>query len=351
MEVVMKKYDYAVVIGRFQPIHVGHVGLIKSALEKAQHVIVAIGSANAPRTPRNPFTYEERKALIRAEFPITVALDFVPIDDMLYNDGAWIDQVYYKINSVILRQSQDPDEVDVALFGYEKDATSFYLRYFPQWHSEFSEPVGKYNSTEIRELFYARALSGRGFFMPDQLYGVDLGIPKNTLLFSEFKYQEALFNLAFEWDFNRKYDPSKFPIFVTTVDSVVTTNNHVLLVTRKHYPGKGLLALPGGHVNPDETLEQAALRELREETSIDRSNRVLKSNIRARETFDNPQRSERGRVITTAFHIQLPDEDNLPKIKAGDDASKARWVPLSQIRKDQMFEDHYDIIKKLTRAL
>lgn len=347
----MKQYDYAVVIGRFQPIHVGHVRLIKHALERAERVIIAIGSANAPRTPRNPFSYEERRALIRNEFPVTLPIDFVPIDDMLYNDGAWVDQVYYKINSSILRQSDDPDNVNIALFGYEKDATSYYLRYFPQWRSEFTEPVGKYNSTSIRELFYMRALNGKGFIMPDNIYGEDTGIPSDSLILKDYNYQQLLFDQAKEWDFNKHYDPSKFPIFVVTVDAVVTCNNHVLLVNRKYIPGMGMLATPGGHVNPDETLEQAMLRELREETSIDRSDRVLRSNIRAKEIFDNPQRSERGRVITTAFHIQLPDEDKLPKLKAGDDASKARWVPLSQISKDKMFEDHYDIVKKLTRAL
>lgn len=347
----MTKYDYAVVIGRFQPIHVGHVRLINQALEKARHVIVAIGSANAPRTPRNPFSFEERKALIRAEFPVTYPIDFVAIDDMLYNDGAWIDQVYYKINSAILKQSDDPEDVDVALFGYEKDATSYYLRYFPQWKSEFTEPVGSFNSTEIREYFYRRALDGKGFVTSDAFYGEDFGLPLDSPVFDDHRYQDLMFEQAKEWDFNKNYDPSKYPIFVSTVDTVVTANNHVLLVKRKHYPGKGLLALPGGHINEDETLEQAALRELREETSIDRSDRVLKANIRKHEIFDNPQRSERGRVITTAYHIQLPDEDTLPKVKGGDDAEKARWVPLSQIRKDNMFEDHYDIAKKMTRAL
>lgn len=350
------KYDYAIVIGRFQPIHLGHVRLIKNALEMADEVIVCIGSANAPRTPRNPFSYEERQKLIRAEFPVGTKLEFIALDDMLYNDGAWVKQVHYKVNTVILRQSRDPDTVSIALSGYEKDATSYYLKYFPEWKSEFHTLEGDYNSTEIREFFYTAAMS-RGvepdrWLVPDNLWGIDIGIPPNSLILSEPEtYQARFHSLAFEWDFNKKYDPSKFPIFVATVDAVVTANLHVLLITRKSAPGKGLLALPGGHVNPDEKLEQAMLRELREETSIDRSDRVLKSNIRCKEIFDHPQRSERGRVITTAFHIQLPDEDKLPKIKAGDDAAKARWVPLSEIRKSDMFEDHFDIITNLTRSM
>lgn len=350
------KYDYAIVIGRFQPIHLGHVRLIKNALEMADEVIVCIGSANAPRTPRNPFSYEERQKLIRAEFPVGTKLEFLALDDFLYNDGAWVKQVHYKVNSVILRQSRNPDTVKIALSGYEKDATSYYLKYFPEWESEFHTLEGDYSSTELREFFYNAALN-RGktpdkWLAPDNLWGVDIGIPQHSLILSEPEtYQQRLHDLAFEWDFNKHYDPSKFPIFVVTVDAVVTANHHVLLITRKSEPGKGLLALPGGHVNPDEKLKQAMLRELREETSIDRSNRVLEANIAQVETFDHPQRSERGRVITTAYHIKLPDEDKLPKIKAGDDAAKARWVPLSEVRKENMFEDHFDIVTKLTRSM
>ena len=59
--------------------------------------------------------------------------------------------------------------------------------------------------------------------------------------------------------------------------------------------------------------------------------------------FDAIDRSPRGRIITHAFHILLPDGD-LPKVKGQDDADKARWVPIAEVRSEECFEDHHAII-------
>jgi bifunctional NMN adenylyltransferase/nudix hydrolase len=60
IEVSKRKYDLAVFIGRMQPLHNGHVQNINNALEIADNVLVIVGSANQPRTPKNPFTASER---------------------------------------------------------------------------------------------------------------------------------------------------------------------------------------------------------------------------------------------------------------------------------------------------
>ncbi len=59
----------ALVVGRFQPLHNGHVQLIKLAREQCGEIAVAVGSTNAKPSLRNPFTFEERKAMILAVFP------------------------------------------------------------------------------------------------------------------------------------------------------------------------------------------------------------------------------------------------------------------------------------------
>jgi bifunctional NMN adenylyltransferase/nudix hydrolase len=62
--------------------------------------------------------------------------------------------------------------------------------------------------------------------------------------------------------------------------------------------------------------------------------------------FDAPGRSQRGRTITHAIHISLDDgEWNLPKVKGSDDAECARWIPISALNSEEIFEDHYDIIQ------
>jgi bifunctional NMN adenylyltransferase/nudix hydrolase len=73
---------------------------------------------------------------------------------------------------------------------------------------------------------------------------------------------------------------------------------------------------------------------------------VLKGSIKSKEVFDHPERSLRGRTITTAFLIQLTETGELPPVKGGDDAAKAFWVPIAEAmaKRDQFFEDHYHII-------
>jgi len=132
---------------------------------------------------------------------------------------------------------------------------------------------------------------------------------------------------------------------------VVIQSGHVLMIKRRSEPGKGLWALPGGFVNAntDKSVEDAAIRELREETGIKVPAPVLRGSIVRSRVFDAVDRSARGRTITHAFHIQLPDGE-LPKVKGSDDAEKARWVPIAEVRSDQCFEDHYEILQHFVGA-
>ena len=118
------------------------------------------------------------------------------------------------------------------------------------------------------------------------------------------------------------------------------------MVRRKFAPGKGLLALPGGFLDPSQLLVDSCIRELKEETSIDLKPSLLKGNLKRMRVFDFPDRSIRGRTVTHAGHFQL-DFPNLPQVKGGDDASHAMWISFSDIRKyeEQIFEDHLEIIQ------
>ena len=85
------------------------------------------------------------------------------------------------------------------------------------------------------------------------------------------------------------------------------------------------------------------IRELREETGIKVPAPVLLGSIKDSRVFDAINRSARGRTITHAFKILLPDGP-LPKIKGMDDAVKAEWIPISEIDSNVCFEDHFEII-------
>jgi len=69
----------------------------------------------------------------------------------------------------------------------------------------------------------------------------------------------------------------------------------------------------------------------------------LAGSITKTQVFDDPYRSARGRTVTHAYLIELQG-DTLPKVKGGDDASKAFWVPFAEVKPEMMFEDHFHII-------
>jgi bifunctional NMN adenylyltransferase/nudix hydrolase len=128
---------------------------------------------------------------------------------------------------------------------------------------------------------------------------------------------------------------------------VYDADGRMLVLRRGHtHPTLALHPdLPGGYVDPGESLVEAALREVREETGLKVPEPVLRGSIRSKETFDHPKRSLRGRTITMAYLFALTPGE-LPRVKGMDDAEKAQWIPLSDFfaMRSQMFEDHYDII-------
>lgn len=111
-----------------------------------------------------------------------------------------------------------------------------------------------------------------------------------------------------------------------TVDLAIFTVRHgelrVLLIRRGNEPFRGMPALPGGFVRPGEGLDEAALRELGEETGVD--GRTL--HLEQIQAYGAPDRDPRGRVITVAYLALGP---GLPAPRAGTDAQAADWVPVA----------------------
>ena len=135
------------------------------------------------------------------------------------------------------------------------------------------------------------------------------------------------------------YDPSRYDRPSVTVDLAIFTLHeralHVLLVQRKHWPHEGRWALPGGFVNMDESLEQAARRELEEETG------VRDIYLEQLYTFGEPGRDPRTRVISVAY-IALVSADK-QDLRASDESSDVRWFPVAQLPSPLAF-DHDQIM-------
>jgi 8-oxo-dGTP diphosphatase len=126
------------------------------------------------------------------------------------------------------------------------------------------------------------------------------------------------------------YDKYAYEPFAVTVDLAVFTVTegalHVLLVERGQEPYAGHWALPGGFVQPDESAETAARRELAEETALSDVSGLHLEQLR---TYSEPDRDPRMRVVSVAFAALLPDP---PEPHGGSDAADARWVPYGAAR-------------------
>lgn len=347
------KYDALVFIGRFQPFHLGHQAVIDEALTQAEEVIVIVGSSYAARNTRNPWTFEERKRIIRSVYPmrkdaprelshlgIGARVKIVGVPDYPYDENKWVASIQ---TAVLGAMKFHPGPLNIGLIGHAKDHTSYYLKMFPMWNGESVQNYKGINATDSREEYLAPYGSRDRDMYPDladSVYDCMIGIEREN--------QEAFSTLRTEYqmiyDYKKSWEDAPFPPTFVTTDAVVVQSGHILLVKRGDMPGKGLMALPGGFLNQNETLLNGAIRELKEETKIKVPVPVLKGSIKGQHTFDYPHRSARGRTITTAFYIDLGMAGTLPKVTGADDAEKAVWVPFNKIQRAEMFEDHFAII-------
>lgn len=333
-----KQYQYLVFIGRFQPFHQGHKAVIDEALKRADEVIMLIGSANLPPSLRNPFSIAERTAMIKGAYADEDAMRIhcVALDDALYNDTRWLQYVQAGVRSV----THDLD-ADIGLIGHSKDSSSYYLSLFPNWASVSVPSYHNLSATPIRDS-YLMGAAPTPERTPDSTRQV-LSAFKETAEYQQL-HQEA----GFIDKYKKQWETAPYPPTFMTADALVVQSGHILLVERRSMPGRGLWALPGGFLNPKETLFDACIRELREETRLRVPEAVLRGSCHSQHTFDDPYRSARGRTITQAFYFQLKnDAKGLPKVKGGDDAAAAFWLPLAELDAKKMFEDHYAIITKM----
>jgi bifunctional NMN adenylyltransferase/nudix hydrolase len=337
-----KRYDTLVLIGRFQPFHSAHLEIVKRATALCDQLIIITGSAQQPRTYKNPFTSAERAVMIKdATRGLSMHIHVEENVDTIYNDQAWA----VRIQAIVNKHFKVNDKVGI--IGHKKDDSSFYLDMFPQWGYENVELIEFLSAVDIRDLYFKRDVNMKF------IKGV---VPETVFEFlDEFRtrpeYEQIIREREFVATYKKQYASLPYPPIFSTADAVVIQSGHVLMIRRRAEPGKGLWALPGGYVNAatDKSVEDAAIRELREETQIKVPAPVLRGSIVRSKVFDAVDRSPRGRIITHAFHIQLPDGE-LPKVKGSDDAEKARWVPIAEVRSEECFEDHFEIISHFVGA-
>jgi 8-oxo-dGTP diphosphatase len=126
-------------------------------------------------------------------------------------------------------------------------------------------------------------------------------------------------------------------IFVTVDVLVINKNrNEILLIKRLNEPFKDCWALPGGFVDENEDLEQAARRELYEETNIETFEMIQIG------TFGKPFRDPRGHMISIAYKTDLIENQI---VQAKDDAKEVKWFPIKNL--PELAFDHLEIINSI----
>lgn len=319
-------FDAAVVVGRFQPLHEGHLALVRRALDLAPRCVLVLGSAHQARTPKAPFSDEERAAMWHEALPAAwrPRVQLLPLRDDS-RPARWLHCL----------QRAVPGRV-VLVGGAGDDPCRAWQHALPGWAFEPVPTVPDADSAALRDALFEGSLAAA------------TGLPAAMRAFLQ-RWQAgapALPALTEEWQQLRAYRAAwaaaPYPPVFVTVDAVVSCAGHVLLIRRAHAPGRGLHAVPGGFIEPRETALQSALRELAEETHLAVPVDELQQALHAQAVFDDPERSQRGRTITHAFHFEL-GERPLPAVRADDDAQSVEWVPLAALRgiEDRFHDDHF----------
>ncbi|MCW8164402.1 NUDIX domain-containing protein [Verminephrobacter aporrectodeae subsp. tuberculatae] len=329
-------YDTAICIGRFEPVHNGHLALLRRALDSAPQVIVVLGSAWQARSLKNPFTWQEREAMLRAALPAAAnaRVQTLAVRDH-YNEALWVNAVRQGVARITAGGTR------TALVGHFKDATSSYLDAFPGWELIPVPRQGRIDAAAIRDAYFGAT--------PDTvrpaLAPLADEIPPSTLAALERFAQTPQYPaLQEDWRMLRGCRQSCTPVFVA-VGAVLRCQDQVLLMRRASAPGKGLLAVPEGCIAPRETVWQSCLRALREEARCTLPEAALRAAFRSMAVFDHPERSQRGRTLAHAHYFDL-GTSAFPTAQTGDAALQLQWTPIVQLAamEEEFFEDHFHIL-------
>jgi len=121
---------------------------------------------------------------------------------------------------------------------------------------------------------------------------------------------------------------------IPTVDIIIEKDDRIVLIRRKNEPFKGKLAIPGGFVNEGELVEDRAIKEAKEETSLDVELKEILG------VYSIPDRDPRGHLMSTVF-IAEPIGGT---VKGGDDAASAAWFKIDEKILNELSFDHKKIV-------
>lgn len=335
----MTPYDIVVQIGAFQPWLPADQQALEQALTLSPHVLLLLSDADRPPSANYPFTARERLQVLHLALP-----------------EAWRDRVHI----LGLRQNRYPGREWAEVLQHlqhltGKDDPRIGLLQAPdsqprEWPNARALP---YVSSPLGAAHWRAMALGPVHAAEVSAQCLEALVPATRPWFTTWLTSSQRTALQAEWQQlaqeREAWSVAPYPPTLVTVDCVVECAGQVLLIERDRAPGKGLLALPGGFIDIHETLLQSARRELTEETGLN-----LPASLQpvATALFDAPYRSQRGRVITQAFHFVLP-EATPPAVQAGDDAAQAQWVRREQLAalNGRFHDDHALILDHFLQVM
>lgn len=337
-------FDYLNFIGRMSPPHKGHLSVLRQALRMARHLIVFIGSSHRARSSKNPWTGDEREAMVRSMLSEeeSARVSIVQLPDHLHLEPVWLARIERETAAICRQRGEDPDQCRIGIIGCNKDRSSYYLKQFPSWELALVGHTGSLSATEIRQHLFSGAPGDFALIRANVAPGV-------ASILEAWHARSSAFPVMRDEDLAIKakqapYAGLPYPPHFVTADVAVSCKGRVLLIQRTEHPGKGLWALPGAYMHDHEILQATALRALREKAGLALSLEDFHGALRGVEVFDDVTRSTVGRVVSSTFVLELEKEEHLPEV-----LSPSKWVTRVALEEmsEQMFEDHYDILEKL----
>ncbi len=334
----MTQFHATVFIGRFQPVHQGHLHTIKLALQHSETLILILGSHNSPPSLRNPWSSTLRKKMIQTCLTEQEKkrIVFLPIRDRLYNESVWIQNIQQEVHEILRKQGKkDPH---IALIGHNKDATSYYLKQFPTWHFLETGNFENINSTEIRTCYFSK---------DDKNLAAKKGkeIPISIFRWLESnKKSKAFLALQEEYQTVKKHKPQK--ISMATASCLVRCGNYILLTKKQSAPGKGLWSLPEDFFPEGENPKKWSLTFLEQMTSWKPDNVTEKKYFSSHRQMNYPQRNPYETKENHVFYYNLPPF-LCPPISKGLNVQNAKWISLDDFPtlETKLTSDHFQIIQ------
>lgn len=313
-------FDYAVLIGRFEPFHAGHMALCKYALERAEKLIVVLGSAGAAASVKNPWDADTRAALITQSLEATgcAAPIFIPLRDSAYHFQDWLKRLKASVASVT-------QGARVAVVGHYRDSTSYYLDHFPEWKLiVLPEQEGDISASRIRKCLFEDTLSQARSWLPAPVYDYLEGwrlTPDYQRLKGDYQAIQA------------QGEAQTPPFTYRFSQAAARAGASVLVTQREGAPGLGLFSLPETALAKDADKKAAfaaCLAEL-QRLGLEPTRREQAEAQDAAEKFASPNRDPRGACETLVFPFNLGLMAESMPLKD----PRASWFPIERLHEEE----------------